>query len=165
MSSARSQGRRLALKILFAHDMSENNPGSWDHLIQMAAPKAPQIVKDFARQIVEGLLHVKPLLDQTIESTLKDWKIDRLHPIELNILRIGIYELTYCPDIPAMVAVNESVDLAHRFGDETAWRLVNGILDQVGKVRLEAEAKPPPPQGEDDRKSGKQPESFQQEKG
>lgn len=164
MSSTRSQGRQLALKVLFAYDLSGNEPGSWDQLSHLAAPKAPDRVKEFAQRIVEGILHVKPQLDQTIETFLKDWKIERLHPTELNILRIGIYELTYCPDIPALVTVNEAVDLAHRFGDEEAWRLVNAILDHVGKARLEAEASTSPAQSPEGQTSGRRSKSSPQER-
>ncbi|MCA9442933.1 MAG: N utilization substance protein B, partial [Candidatus Omnitrophica bacterium] len=52
---------------------------------------------------------------------------------------LGLYELTYKPDIPARVALNEAIDLAKRFGDDEAWRFVNGVLDKLGAARIQAE--------------------------
>ncbi len=139
MSSQRSQGRRLALQILYAHDLAGGKPAPIPDLIASAAPKAPGEVVDFARTLAEGVLQLKDQLDRSLQAALDHWKIERVHPVELNILRIGVFELTYRPEVPATVAVSEAVDLAKRFGDPEAWRLINGILDHIGKARLAGE--------------------------
>ncbi len=139
MSSQRSQGRRLALQVLYAYDLAGEKPATLEELIAAAAPRAPEEVVSFARTLAEGVLRLKAELDRTLQVSLDHWKIDRVHPVERNILRMGVFELTYCPEIPATVAVSEAVDLAKRFGDPEAWRLINGILDHIGKARLSPE--------------------------
>jgi N utilization substance protein B len=164
MSSSRSQGRRLALQILYAQEFTDPKDLRTEDVIHLAAltPPAemsdgekevekvpswkpsrkraiPQKVIEFAAEIIAGVRAQCATLDQRIDQALEHWKQDRIHPVERNILRIGLYELTYRPDIPAMVALHEAVDLAHRFGDDQAWRLINGILDRLGKDRIEAE--------------------------
>jgi N utilization substance protein B len=140
MSSSRSQGRRLALQTLYANEVSASPPASVESLLEMAAPKAPADVLAFAREIVDGIVAQRELLDSRINEALEHWKMDRIHPIERNILRIGLFELTFRADIPAIVSIHEAVDLAHRFGDADAWRFINGVLDHLGKDRLAAEA-------------------------
>ncbi|MCG3197856.1 MAG: transcription antitermination factor NusB [Candidatus Omnitrophica bacterium] len=138
MSALRSQGRRLALQTLYALEFPE--PGGLVEILNSAAPRAPQEVKDFALEIVNGVATTRAQLDTAIDSALEHWRLERIHPVERNILRIGLYELNYRPDIPAHVILNEAVDLARRFGDEEAWKLINGILDRLGKERLEGTA-------------------------
>jgi N utilization substance protein B len=141
MSSKRTQGRRLALQILYALDMGGQESPSFEDQIGLAAPRVSPEVRSYAEYLYQGVIQLKGELDEALEQHLKHWKIERIHPLERNILRLGIFELNYCPDVPANIAINEAVSLAHHFGDDDAWRLINGILDQVGKVRLDVEGK------------------------
>jgi N utilization substance protein B len=79
------------------------------------------------------LLHAIPLkvkeLDQMFSPFL-DRNVTQLDPIELSILRIGCYELNFCPDIPFKVAINEAVELAKQFGAEQSHKYINGVLDK-----------------------------------
>ena len=59
-----------------------------------------------------------------------------MDPIELAILRIGCYELTYCQDVPFKVVINEAVELAKRFGAEQSHKYINGILDKLAHHQL-----------------------------
>ena len=107
----------------------------------MAAPKAPPEVRAFAEELVTGILNQAKVLDERLSVASEHWKIDRIHPVEKEILRIGLFEITYRTDVPARVSIGEAVELAHRFGDEEAWRLVNGILADLAKERLTHEDK------------------------
>ena len=104
-----------------------------------AAPKAPKEVVAYATELVGGIEAQQSTLDKRLEGASEHWSLDRIHPIEKCILRLGLYELTYKPDIPARVALNEAIDLAKRFGDDEAWRFVNGVLDKLGAARIQAE--------------------------
>jgi len=79
------------------------------------------------------LLHDIPIkvseLDQMFNPFL-DRDITQLDPIELAILRMGCYELNYCPEIPFKVAINEAVELAKQFGAEQSHKYINGVLDK-----------------------------------
>jgi N utilization substance protein B len=141
MSSYRTQGRCLALQVLFAEEFQGLADSSIEEIIKMAAPNAPSEVRSFAEGLVTGILNQAKVLDERLSGASEHWKIDRIHPVEKEILRIGLFEITYRPDVPARVSIGEAVELAHRYGDDEAWRLVNGILAELGKERLIAEDK------------------------
>ena len=84
----------------------------------------------FLMNLVTGVYQSKDQLDQQIGQHLKTgWTVERLTLVEKNILRLGIYEMTEF-DTPQIVAVNEAVELAKAFSDETSSRFVNGVLSQ-----------------------------------
>ena len=82
------------------------------------------------------MLHTIPTkvntLDEIIEPFL-DRPISDLNPIELIILRMGVYELADRPDIPYRVIINECLELAKKFGAEEGYKYVNGVLDKVAR--------------------------------
>jgi transcription antitermination protein NusB len=139
MSSYRTQGRCLALQILFAEEFQGLSEASVSEVMAIAAPKAPSEVKSFAEDLISGVLQQKEILDERLSEASEHWQIDRIHPVEKEILRIGLFEIAYRPDVPARVSIGEAVELARRYGDDDAWRLVNGILDELAKGRLGAE--------------------------
>ena len=70
---------------------------------------------------------------EQIEKNLKsDWKIDRISKIDLSILELAIYEIEY-KDIPFKVVINEAVELAKKYGEESSKNFVNGILASIVK--------------------------------
>ncbi len=82
------------------------------------------------------LLHQIPkcveLLDQQM-STILDRRITELNPIELAILRIGVYEIVYCPSVPYKVIIDEALRLAKTFGTAEGFKYVNAVLDKIAK--------------------------------
>ena len=71
--------------------------------------------------------------DQLItESTIR-WQFSRLSPVDKSILRLGVYQLKYCPEIPAKVVINEAIELAKRYSTDKSGPFVNGVLDAVLK--------------------------------
>lgn len=87
----------------------------------------------FAWSIVQGVWNNLDKLDQIIASYSKNWKIKRIAKIELTIMRLAIFEMLYCDDIPLKVAINEAIELAKMFGDDNSRNFVNGILDAVAR--------------------------------
>lgn len=140
MSSSRSQARRLALQVLYALEYSGESLGGIPEHVHAAAPKASEPIREYALELVQGIITQREILDAAIDAAIEHWSMERIHPIERNILRIGMYELTYRADVPGKVSIDEAVGLARQFGDEAAWRLINGILDRYGKERLSAES-------------------------
>lgn len=96
-------------------------------------PVEPQ-ADQFARQLVAGVREHLAEIDQLIESHSHNWRIDRMHRIDRNVLRIGIYELKYRPDIPRKVTINEAIELGKTFGNEGSSAFINGILDRVAST-------------------------------
>ncbi len=86
-------------------------------------------------KLLDGVLQKQTELDQVIEKAAPDWPIDRISPVDRNILRLGLYELLFADraEVPAKVAINEAIELAKQFGGENSSRFVNGVLGAVYK--------------------------------
>jgi len=80
---------------------------------------------------VEGVLQHKDEIDQFIERFSNNWKISRMSRVDRNIMRIAVFEILYCDDIPFKVSINEAVDLGKRYGTEESGAFINGILDSI----------------------------------
>jgi len=72
-------------------------------------------------------------IDLIIEPHLKKWVIDRLPKVDLAILRVAVYEIKYCDDIPQGVSINEAVDIAKEYSTETSGKYINGVLSSILK--------------------------------
>ena len=70
-------------------------------------------------------------IDQMHNETAKGWKTSRMSKVDLNVLRLAVYELKYDEDVPTGVAINEAVELAKKFGGEESPAFVNGILAKI----------------------------------
>lgn len=76
--------------------------------------------------------------DELICNAAIKWKLNRLTQVDRSILRLSVYQLKFCPDIPPKVAINEAIELAKKFGAEQSPAFVNGVLDAVLKnIRAE----------------------------
>ena len=89
------------------------------------------MARPFFLKLVNGVLQTKSELDSIIENFSDHWKIDRMACVDRNIIRIAVYELMYCRDIPSKVSINEAVDIGKRFGTEESGAFINGILDSI----------------------------------
>ncbi len=89
----------------------------------------------FMKTLLDGVLAKKPDLDMVIEKAAPDWPLDKIAPVDRNILRIGLYELLFADrtQVPAKVAINEAIELAKVFGGDSSGRFVNGVLGAVYK--------------------------------
>lgn len=127
----RRQSRVCALQLLFQLDIH----GSTEHWLAdyWAQHPVPPEVRAFAEQIVEGVREHRDELDALIGKVAVNWTVARMPIVDRNILRMGLYEFLWLPDVPAKVTVNEAIELAKQFADEEARRFVNGILDKVLK--------------------------------
>lgn len=130
---ARRTARERALQALYQLEMT---PGSIGDALESAwaaaeeARKEPEAVK-FARELVEGVMDHRAEIDRLIEQHSHNWRLDRMGRIDRNVLRLGVFELKYRPDIPKKVSLNEAVELGKNFGTEESSAFVNGLLDRV----------------------------------
>jgi len=89
----------------------------------------------FMEQLLLGTLAKKEDIDLVIEKAAPEWSLERIAPIDRNILRLGLYELLFADrsQVPAKVAINEAIELAKTFGGDSSGRFVNGVLGAVYK--------------------------------
>ncbi|MCM1155607.1 MAG: transcription antitermination factor NusB [Roseburia sp.] len=76
------------------------------------------------RKIAEKLETIDRMLNEKAEN----WHTDRMGKVDLTILRLAVYEITYDEDVPTGVAINEAVELAKKFGQDASSSFINGIL-------------------------------------
>ncbi len=88
-------------------------------------------LNEFTYRLIKGVLQNLNNIDTAIEKVSLNWRIDRMSIVDRNIIRLGVFELFYCDDIPTTVTINEMVELAKRYGDEGSSAFVNGILDKI----------------------------------
>lgn len=97
------------------------------------------IVLDLAQKWTKGAWGSVCDCDELISQAAVRWKLSRLSHVDRAILRMSVYQLHYCDDIPSKVVINEAIEIAKKFSSEQSPRFVNGVLDAVLK-RLEQEA-------------------------
>ena len=142
--SVRRKGREIALQILYQCDW--NTIEDIDKVImEYATGLASEAIPEndpalaFGRTRLQGVLSHKAEIDSILQRNAKRWRLDRMASVDRNILRIGAFELCYCPDIPPKVAINEALELAKKFCSGESSAFVNGILDAVLRDKERAE--------------------------
>ena len=126
----RRRARELAMQALFY--MDSRNQSSQESIERFCDNFSPSPkTKPFFIKLVDGVLNVQAEIDSLIEQHSKNWKINRMSLVDRNVMRIAIYELIYCADIPAKVSINEAVDIGKKFGTEESGAFINGILDSI----------------------------------
>lgn len=87
----------------------------------------------FAWQLVHGVYLCQRQMDEIISENSRNWKISRIAPLDLSILRLALLEMFIRKENPAQVIINEAVLLAKEFSDDNAPAFINGILDGAAK--------------------------------
>jgi len=135
----RRKAREVALQVLYQLDVlkidiSEAVELFWSNF------DAPEEVRIFSCLLIEGTWHNVDLIDDLISSCSENWSIARMSKVDKNILRMAVYELLYCQDIPPKVTLNEAIDLGKLYGSENSGSFINGILDALyAKLRKKDE--------------------------
>ena len=90
----------------------------------------------FGESLIHGVIENIDFIDQEIKRYAQNWAFDRIAKVDLSVLRLAIYELSFRKDIPPIVSIYEAIDLGKTFSNEESKRFINGILDQVkGKIQ------------------------------
>lgn len=86
---------------------------------------------ELTKKIVEGVRAHRKELDSIVEECAPEWPLDKISKVDLVILRIAIYEILYSHVVPTKVAIDEAIELAKEFGNDTSSKFVNGVLGTV----------------------------------
>jgi len=126
----RRKSREFALQALYQLNIAKQDVNAL--LAQFQEHFLPDGEADeFLRRLVLGVLKHHEELDGLIERYSENWRLDRIDVIDRNILRMALFELLYCQDIPPKVTINEAIDLGKRYGSEDSGSFINGILDRI----------------------------------
>jgi N utilization substance protein B len=135
----RRQARELAMQALFYMDMQDNVSSQMlESFCENFRP--PKKARPFFLTLVNGVLETINDIDARIERFSKNWKIHRMSCVDRNVMRIAVYELLHCEDIPPKVSINEAVDIGKKFGTEDSGAFINGIMDSIREA-LDKEGK------------------------
>ena len=126
----RRKAREIALQVLYGLnfvdiDVQKALDLFWGNFV------APKAAKEFAAFLVQGTCEHKEELDKLIAGCSDNWSLGRMSKVDINILRLAVFEFLYCEDIPPKVTLNEAVDLGKTFGSENSGSFINGILDAL----------------------------------
>ena len=130
------------LKIYNANERIKSNDNNYYELLRDIFDNSKKIItkniiKDKATEIINGCLkNIKPIDDQ-IDQTTKNWKLSRINSIDLNILRIAVYDILFSEGIPAPISIKEAIVLALKYSSDESCSFINGILDTISKRALQ----------------------------
>lgn len=148
----RRHSREIALQILYEMDVSDISPEDaiqlyYELLVEAddSEVDAPQTVRPFAEQIVRGVHFHRSRIDHLIVAASEHWRLERMSIVDRNILRIALFEMLHCADIPPKVSINEAVDLGKAYGSEDSGAFINGILDHILPGLEQQDFTPSPP--------------------
>jgi N utilization substance protein B len=126
----RRKAREMAMQALFS--MDERCDFSEEMFGRFCANFAPKPdVRPYFLRLVQGVLRTRADLDGLIERFSENWSLGRMSGVDRNLMRIAVFELLWCRDIPAKVSINEAVDMAKKFGTEESGAFINGIVDSI----------------------------------
>lgn len=126
----RHQSRMLAVQFLFQRDFNQNDFEDALRLFWLRN-KTSEKVKSFADTLIRGVSAHREGLDERIQEYAKNWDVKRMGALDRNVLRMALYEMLYCLEIPPVVSINEAVDIAKEFSSIQSGHFVNGILDRA----------------------------------
>jgi len=126
----RRQARELAMQALFYMDMQKD--ASEEMLEDFCGCFCPsKKSRPFLIKLVTGVLETKGRIDALVERFSQNWQISRMSCVDRNVMRIAVYEMLYCDDIPPKVSINEAIDIGKKFGTQESGAFINGIMDSI----------------------------------
>ena len=130
MRNSRSELREKIMVILYQIDIY--NEWKVPYEVDEVIKENIEIDNEFVKDIVYGVITYKSELDSIANSLMKDWTIDRLDKSGASIMRMALYELKYM-DTPEVVVINEAVELAKKYCDDSVKNMINAVLDKYIK--------------------------------
>ena len=141
----RTRAREVALQILYQFDLRSEryDPELGQELAALISEQSngDAEVQSFALRLVQGTLSHRDAVDLRLRAVTRNWDLRRMATVDRNVMRMAIYELMHCADVPPKVTINEAIELAKKYSTANSGGFVNGILDRV-RLDLQAEALP-----------------------
>ena len=123
----RKTARENAFILLF--ELASKNDETAEEIFDKAVNARGLECDDFVKLVFFGVNENLKVIDECIEKSLVGWKSARLSVVSKAVIRLAVYELMFCADIPAKVSINEAIELSKKYDDEKAYMLVNGALN------------------------------------
>ena len=125
----RTKAREYAFVLLFEYKFQ---PDEMERILKDFVEEFnPGDQQGYIERVVGGVIENVEEIDGIIQDVSKDWTTERMSNVCLALMRLAVYEIKFCEDIPSVVAVNEAVALAKKYDGEESTTFVNGILGKI----------------------------------
>lgn len=130
--ASRHLSRSVVLQTLFECDM-QNALSRAPEILERNFDSAKDADKPFAESLLANIIAKKDELDAVMVKAAPEWPLEKIAPVDRNVLRVGLFELLFGDpkEVPPRVALNEAIELAKSFGGDTSGKFVNGVLGTV----------------------------------
>ena len=128
MTVNRSELRKQIMTILYQTNVYTANKIEYN--LDEVIKNITLVDNEFVKEMVYGVITYKDNLDELANKYLEGWTVSRLGYTDQAILRLGLYELLYT-DTPDIVAINEAIELAKEYSDDSVRKMINSVLDKV----------------------------------
>lgn len=134
----RRRAREAALQILYGMEIADSSPDDaicsyYEGMTGSDEKEASGLllVRPFTERLVRGVYLHRSEIDQALVAASEHWKLERMSVVDRNILRLALFEMLHCPDVPPKVSINEAIDIGKKFGSEDSGAFINGMLDHI----------------------------------
>ncbi|MEV5297760.1 transcription antitermination factor NusB [Amycolatopsis methanolica] len=124
--------RRRAVEILYEAAQRSLDPVTL--LADRVGSTDADPIGDYTISLVEGVTANRERIDELLAEHAHGWSLERMPPVDLAVLRVGVYELLWAADVPDPVAIDEAVGLARELSTDDSPRFVNGVLGRIGTI-------------------------------
>jgi N utilization substance protein B len=129
---SRRQARKRAVEFLYEAAQRSADP------VTLLADRVGAVevdpIADYTISLVEGVNARRESIDELLSEHAQGWTLDRMPPVDLAVLRVGVYELLWAADVPDPVAIDEAVGIAKELSTDDSPRFVNGVLGRIGTI-------------------------------
>ena len=125
----RREAREAVFSLLFETEFRSDEDTA--EIFATSCEERELIPDEYIKNTYYGIQEHKSELDEKIAAHARGWKTERLTRVSRSILRLAVYEMLYCKEIPTSVSLNEAIELAKKFEDEKARPFINGVLNSI----------------------------------
>lgn len=129
----RTQARENVFYLVFEASFQKDNCDCND-IFQTAQELGVVEYDEYIERVYFGVMAECESIDEKIKAHATGWNFDRLSKVTVAIMRISIYEMLYCEDIPFNVSINEAVELAKKYDYDKAPKFINGVLNKIAET-------------------------------
>ena len=127
---SRRKARELAFKVLFQVDQVNADPHQAFTYLINEAPLAEKD-QDFAWELINGSLEKLAAIDDKIAHYSRDWAVGRMSAVDRNLMRLACYEIVHLEGAQPVVAIDEAIEIAKKYGEDSSAGFINAILDKI----------------------------------
>jgi transcription antitermination protein NusB len=127
---ARSKARRRAVDVLF--EAEQRGVPASEVLAQRRELRGS--VNPYVDTLVDGVVAHRPRIDELLSTYAVDWPLERMPAVDRSVLRVGVFELLWCEDVPDAVAIDEAVELVKELSTDESPAFVNGVLGRIHEL-------------------------------